>query len=413
MLKRLRLKIVLAIAGTAFVLLACAYAALLLVTASSARAPIELELKRAVEWGPDQEAVFVIGRQDAARGEGGGSMPVAVVASLADGSVIAYNDAFLGSMDAQTRTRAVEKALASDADGGLLVGEGVFYRRDVVSGGFVLAFIDASAFLTTMSNTAAGMAVVFLFILAVLTALGVALSRAITRPVQRAWDSQAQFVADASHELKTPLTVILANADILAEDEGGLNPEQSKWVGGIRSEARRMRGLVEEMLFLARSDNVARSEHAEAPELDLSLLVREACLTFDAVAFEANVELVESVGDGIAIRADRDQIERLVKSLVDNAIKYAGAAGRVSVTLAERKKGHPTLRVNNTGDPIPPEDLPHVFDRFWRSDKARSASEEASFGLGLAIAKSIAEAQGARIAVSSTAEEGTTFTVSF
>ncbi len=137
----------------------------------------------------------------------------------------------------------------------------------------------------------------FLFILAVVTALGVALSRAITRPVQRAWDSQAQFVADASHELKTPLTVILANADILAEDEGGLNPEQSKWVGGIRSEARRMRGLVEEMLFLARSDNVARSEHAEAPELDLSLLVREACLTFDAVAFEANVELVD-VGRG-------------------------------------------------------------------------------------------------------------------
>ncbi len=156
MLKRLRLKIVLAIAGTAFVLLACAYAALLLVTASSARAPIELELKRAVEWGPDQEAVFVIGRQDAARNEGGGSMPVAVVASLADGSVLAYNDAFLGSMDAQTRTRAVEKALASDADGDLLVGEGVFYRREVVSGGFVLAFIDASAFLTTMSNTAAG-----------------------------------------------------------------------------------------------------------------------------------------------------------------------------------------------------------------------------------------------------------------
>lgn len=413
MLKRLRLKIVLAIAGTAFVLLACAYVALLAVAASSARAPISLELKKAIEWGPNQEAVFVIGRHDAPGDESGGSLPVAVVASLADGSILAYNDTFLNSMDAQARTRVVKEALASGADDGLLIGEGVFYRREVVSGGFVLAFVDASAFLTSMSNTAAGSAVVFLFILAVVTALAVALSRAMTRPVQRAWDSQAQFVADASHELKTPLTVILANADILSGREGRLDADQAKWVDGIKGEARRMKGLVEEMLFLARSDNDARAEHADAPELDLSLLVGEACLTFDAVAFEANVELVSSVAGGITIKADRSQIERLVKSLLDNAIKYAGDAGRVSVSLVERKKGHPVLRVNNTGDPIPPEDLPRVFDRFWRSDRARSATESGSFGLGLAIAKSIAEAQGARIEAASSKEEGTTFTVSF
>lgn len=420
MLKKLRIKIVATIMAICTAMMVFAFVAIMAVSSSSAQAPLMRELKKAVEWGPNQEITFVIGRHDnglaPASGEepDGGSMPVAVVAVVADGTLVAYNDAFLTNMDEDTRSAAVAGALAAADDEGLLSDAGVFFLRELDADGLVLAFVDANAYLATMRSTALGTAAVLLAALLALFALSIFLARVIARPVKRAWDAQAQFVADASHELKTPLTVILANADILLKgDSGALGPEQRKWVTGIGSEAQRMKGLVEEMLFLARNEDAAEHRGGEAPECDLSGLVRQACLTFDAVAFEAQVELDDHIEDKVQVRGDREQLERLVKSLIDNAVKYAGTGGKVTVSLA-RKKGRAVLKVNNTGDPIAPEDLPHVFDRFWRSDKARSSSTSAgSYGLGLAIAKSIAESQGARIGVNSSQEEGTTFTVSF
>ena len=174
-----------------------------------------------------------------------------------------------------------------------------------------------------------------------------------------------------------------------------------------------MKKLVEDMLFLARNEVPAHGAQAERETVDLSNLVGESCLAFDAVAFEAGVDLVSDVRDGVTVKGDRVQLERLVKSLLDNAVKYAGRDGRVTVRLDARRKDHAVLTVGNTGDPIPADELPHVFDRFWRSERARSSSQGGSFGLGLSIAKSIAEGQGASISVASDKEQGTTFTVAF
>ncbi len=417
MLKKLRFKIVAIIMAICAAMLACAFVAIMAVTSSSVQAPLLRELKRAVEWGPEQEITVVIGRHDGpdpSSESSDGSVPVAVVA-VVDGTLVSYNDDFLTSMDETVRTLAVSEALSAEADEGLLWDIGVFFLRDVGANSVVLAFVDASAYLATMRSTALGTSAVLLAALLVLFVLSIFLARVITRPVKKAWDTQAQFIADASHELKTPLTVILANIDILLRNESGsLREEQRKWIAGIGSEARRMKGLVEEMLFLARNEDEDAAAHRDGdpPECDLSALVRQASLTFDAVAFEAQVELVDDIEDGVRVRGNREQLERLVKSLMDNAVKYAGAGGRVKVSL-ERRKGNPVLRVNNTGEPIAPGDIPHVFDRFWRSDKARGGGATGSYGLGLAIAKSIAEAQGARISVTSSREEGTTFTVAF
>ena len=358
----------------------------------------------------------VIGRQtppfDPSAPSTGSFTPAAVATVLPDGETLRANAAF-SQMNATVRSEAVTRALASGRDEGFIASLEVFYMRGIRDGVTTVAFVDASGFLRTMEKTGASVALVFAGVVGAVALLAHLLSRRIAQPVQEAWDQQAEFVADASHELKTPLTVILANANILEAAQDQLAPEQRRWVQGIGEEARHMKQLVEELLFLARSDEGAAGTGAGGDAVDFSDLVRQACLSFDAVAFETGVELRESVDPGVSIKGDRAQLERLVRSLLDNAIKYAGAGGSVDVALRVRKKGRAVFSVTNSGAAIAPEDLPRVFDRFWRCDQARSRSQNTGFGLGLAIAKSIAEAHGGRIEAASSPEDGTTFTVTF
>lgn len=235
------------------------------------------------------------------------------------------------------------------------------------------------------------------------------LAKLSLRPVERAWEQQRQFVADASHELKTPLAVILANADIIAAHPSETVESQGKWLGYIREEAQRMRSLVEDLLFLAKSDAQKLPLHLQ--QVRLSELVTASLLSFEPVAFEAGVSLSDHIAPGVALQGDEAQLRRLVVILLDNAVKYAGAQGSVDVILSE-SQGKAQLVVHNTGPAIPAEHLPHLFERFYRSDAARDR-ESGGYGLGLAIAKSIAEAHGGKISVASTPQDGTTFTVTF
>ena len=235
------------------------------------------------------------------------------------------------------------------------------------------------------------------------------LSSLALRPAAAAWEQQRRFVADASHELKTPLTVILTNTGILLSHTGDPIARQQKWVEYIRDEAQRMRGLVEDLLFLAKNDGERAGELRPEP-VDLTELVWSALLPFEPVAFEQGVELVSDVGEGIGITGRADQLRRLVTILLDNAVKYAGPGGRVTLKLAPGEKGGVRLTVNNTGAPIPLEHLPHLFERFYRADDSR-ARASGGYGLGLSIARSIVDKHRGTIAVTSTAEAGTTFTV--
>ncbi len=415
MLKRLRMRIVATLVAVSALVLTIAFAAIMAITYTSSSAAVLREIEGAVERGPQSEIEFVIGMQGTPGSSASSSnayMPVALAAVSDDGEVVAHNREY-AYMDDEYRATALQVAIDSEASSGLIVDARVFYLRCDIDGGYLVAFADASSVIVTMDSAMKGTAVVFLLVLAALTCISVALTYAITKPVQKAWDSQAMFIADASHELKTPLTVILANTDILKRRPETLDEDQLKWVDGIRSESQRMKKLVEDMLFLARNEIPARGTETAKETIDLSNLVSESSLAFDAVAFEAGVDLVTDVREGAVVKGDRVQIERLVKSLLDNAVKYAGAEGRVTVRLDAKRKDHAVLTVNNTGDPIPADELPHVFDRFWRSERARSSSQGGSFGLGLSIAKSIAEGQGATISVASDREKGTTFTVAF
>ena len=231
------------------------------------------------------------------------------------------------------------------------------------------------------------------------------------RPVEEAWSRQRRFVSDASHELKTPLAVILANTQIL-EREGSLDDETRRWVSSTSEEAGHMKGLVEDLLTLARADEESASGTGSLrrEDVNLSELVDGCALEFDAVAFERGCSIECSAAAGVRAQGDIAQLERVVRTLLDNATKYATRGSVVRVDLATEGR-HARLCVTNEGEPIAEKDLAHLFDRFYRTDDARERQASGGFGLGLAIAKSIVEAHGGSIAATSTPAGLTTFTV--
>ena len=175
----------------------------------------------------------------------------------------------------------------------------------------------------------------------------------------------------------------------------------------IGDEARRMKGLVDDMLFLAKAD--AAREPLPALPLSLSDAVWSCLLPFESVAYEQGITLCSDVAPDIQVTGDEGQLKQLVRILLDNACKYAGEKGVVTLTL-EREGDKARLMVNNTGAPIPPEHLPRLFERFYRADPSRSR-DQGGYGLGLAIAHSITGRHRGRITVDSQEKTGTTFTV--
>ena len=221
------------------------------------------------------------------------------------------------------------------------------------------------------------------------------------RPMARAWDMQRQFVADASHDLKTPLTVILSNSELLKQQAGGDAPELDR----IETAGQRMKDLVQKMLTLARMEDDPNRGAWES--MDLSDMVMETALAFEAAAFEKGLTIEENVESDLVVKGNRAQVQSVVECLLDNACKYAAPGSRVTVSLEKAGK-RAKLTVHNTGSYIPPEDIQHVFERFYRADKSRTEGD--SSGLGLAIVESVVEAMGGTVAAESSENGGTAFT---
>ena len=198
-------------------------------------------------------------------------------------------------------------------------------------------------------------------------------------------------MADASHELKTPLTVILTNAELLQSPD--YTPEEKhRFAGGILSMSHQMRGLVESLLELARVDNGAiRTAMAQQ---DLSRLVSDCVLLFEPLFFEAGLILESRVEDGISLKGSETHLRQVVDVLLDNASKYSTPGGHTRVEL-KHQHGHALLTVSNPGPEISREDRKNIFKRFYRADKARSMNH--SYGLGLSIAESIVTEHGGKI----------------
>lgn len=302
---------------------------------------------------------------------------------------------------------AVAAALESGATSGKIASLDLRFLLESNHDGYQAAFADASWEASSLLSLVLTSLLIGALALVAFFVVSLFLANVTVKPVSDAWKRQQQFIADASHELKTPLTVILADANILLSHPDQTVQQQEKWVDYIQSEAQRMKDMVQDMLYLARHDAGTPNAAAAPQKLCFSDLVWSALLPFESVAFERGVTLDADILPDLFVMGDESQLRRLVMILLDNACKYTAAPGEVTVKV-RTAQDRLTLRVHNTGEPIPPDRLSHVFERFYRADTARTR-EAGGYGLGLAIAQSIVGSHHGKIWVESTAEAGTTF----
>ena len=402
MLKRLRIRLVAIIVG----LVGAVFLSMVALTYMSSEASLNTLVEHSLAGVLQERTGF-----DAGAGSnepmGMDQLPVIWVDIASGGLVLGTNQEQV-SIDADLLRETVANALGSGQTSGKDKTNHIRWRMNSSKFGWRIAIADTSSVDAEISSQLVRSLELGAGGIVAIVLIALLLSRWALKPVERAWEQQRQFVADASHELKTPLAVILANTQILKSDESKIPEESRRWIEGASDEADRMRGLVEELLELARTEDGTSNARANAP-VDLSSLVEGDALQFDAVAYERGCEIETNVVDGISVLGDQEQLERLLKTLIDNACKYAARGTQIKVTL-EKNGSHALFVATNQGEPIPEEDLPHVFDRFWRSDKARARST-GGYGLGLAIAKGIAESHGGKIWATSDDVQGTSFYV--
>ena len=285
--------------------------------------------------------------------------------------------------DTEELTAILTDCLAQEQTQGTIDGYGLRYLRQDNGLYQKLAFVDMSMEQATLREMMLSYLQIGAAALILLLGVSILLARWATRPVEKAWRQQRQFLSDASHELKTPLTVILSNAELL--ESAHLDERPARWTDNIRSEAGRMKSLVEEMLTLARADNAVRTAVLE--EVSLTDVAADCALSFEPVAFEAGKPLEEHLAEDVTVLGDREKLRQVIAILLDNAVKYGAAGGTIALTLQKTDR-QARLTVANPGAPIPQEQLSRLFERFYRADASRG--EQSGFGLGLPIASTIA-----------------------
>jgi two-component system, OmpR family, sensor histidine kinase CiaH len=226
-------------------------------------------------------------------------------------------------------------------------------------------------------------------------------------PIKEAFDKQKQFIADASHELKTPLAVINTNVDVLLSNKEDSINNQSKWLFYIKSEVERMTKLTNDLLYLTQMDY--SDIKMIFSDFNLSEAVENVILTMEAVIYENNLSFQYDIEPNLMIHGNHEQLKQVVMILLDNALKYTNPKGTIGVTL-KKDNNNIVFSLNNTGKGIPEEHIDRIFDRFYRLDKSRGR-DSGGYGLGLAIAKAIIEQHGGKISAKSVSDENTTFKI--
>lgn len=318
-------------------------------------------------------------------------LPFFTVQISSRGELITAGGGYFDLTDREYLQQIVNLVLGADQESGELKEYDLRYWMTMSPAGLSIVFADTATETATIRSMV--YSCMFIFVAAMLVFLGISilLSRWAIKPVATAWDQQRQFVADASHELKTPLAVIMANAELLQNKE---TPEedQQRFSQNILSTTYQMRSLVENMLEMARVDNGTVKMHF-AP-LDLSELISNAVLSFQLLYEEKGMGLRCAICEGIRVDGSEQHLYQVMDVLLDNALKYGTPNGMVSVDLI-RDGRNCVLSVASPGEPISKEDLKNIFKRFYRADKARAMN--GSYGLGLSIAEAIVEAHKGKI----------------
>lgn len=360
----------------------------------------------------DQKHNDSSGSPDSARNgqDMGAFIPAYVVTVDSNFRIISQANPYV-EMDATLVDEAVASVSKRADSEGYLTDLGLYYLRAQAYEGTRIAFADSTNVTDPMIGAVQTSLLIGVCAWLAFLVVSIVLSKIALRPVEEAWNKQSQFVADASHELKTPLTIILANNEILLSAPEKTVQEQKKWVINSQEEAERMERLINNLLQLAQMEQVEAEgtdpATSAAEPVDLSEVAQKCLLQFEAIAFDRNITIESHIESDVVIKGEPDQLEQLIKILVDNACKYAEEGGSITVDLT-KEQGSVDLKVINTGSFISDDEAEHIFERFYRSDESRARAngdETAGYGLGLSIAQSIVEAHKGTIKASSSNNE--------
>ena len=244
-----------------------------------------------------------------------------------------------------------------------------------------ITLIESESTIQRLNTTIAISIIIGVLGIGIIYVIAKRISKTIVKPVEESFEKQKQFVSDVSHELKTPLAVIEANADVLQGKVG-----ENKWITYIQKEVQSMNKLVNDLLILARVENIVISNNQK---FDLSKEVEMSVSVFESMIYEKNIKLETNINGGIEFNGDTEDIKHIISIILDNAIKHTKKNGKIIVNV-EKEKCDIKIEIKNQGEPIPEEEREKIFERFYRVDKARSRSEK-RYGLGLPIAKGIVE----------------------
>ena len=332
-----------------------------------------------------------------------------------DGTMLSINSII--DMPKESYEEAVSMALAQGKDDGIIsfvnkswlysiglspISSVVGLSQSGIQSSRLILFMDVTESKQTLRNLLVTLSVVSVVVLVVFYLISFYFSKRAVKPVIEAWEKQNRFIADASHELKTPLTIINANCDALLESGQETVDSQRKWIGYIQAGADRMASLTRELLALAKMDDA--NPEITSKDVSMSSLALDALRSMEAMASKRNLTITHSIEPDIVLKSDGEKISTIFAVLLENAVKYSDSF--IDVRL-EKDKRDICFTVTNDGKGIAKEDLPRVFDRFYRGDKSREGGE--SYGLGLSIAKSIIEGFGGKIEVESSAGGYTSF----
>ena len=388
MLKKLRSKFVWITMGIVLAMLLVIFIMVYQLTAHNLQSQADDILDRLSETVQDPTAVFE--KQNV-------ELPYVMIRISPMGEIVASGMTSYDLTDQQLVREWVKEILAHKNPQGVLTEHSMRYSLVSRKGTTCIVMVDVSSHSKTLDSliyTSLGIGGASLIAFLIISVM---LARWAVKPVEKAWQAQKQFVSDASHELKTPLTVIISNAELLQAEDCSLEA-RLRYAENIQVVSGQMRNLTQGLLELARVDNGQVQKNFEL--VDFSDLVTDVILPFEPLFYEQGLMLQSQIAQDVQLSGSPIYLRQVVDVLLDNALKYA-ESGIVDVKLEKYGKGYCLLSVASPGAPIPQEEQEKIFERFYRSDRARTRT--GSFGLGLAIAQSVVQEHKGRIWVQSNA----------
>ena len=304
----------------------------------------------------------------------------------------------------------IQTVLSSNKQNGIITFNDLnlrYLKQLHPNGNLVFVFLDRTTELSTLSQLSVVLLGIGSITIIVLAGISYVLACWAIKPTELAWEKQQQFVADASHELKTPLSVIQTTTDVLLSNKEKTIASEQKWIDYIKSETERMSKLVSDLLYLAKVDS--NEVLITSTPFNLSEAIINITLPFESIVFESNKELQMEIEPDLMYIGEEARLQQVAIILLDNALKHAPIKSSIQIRLHQVGTNY-QLEVSNEGEGIPPQHLDKIFERFYRVDASR-ARDTGGYGLGLSIAKSIMEQHHGSISVKSQLNELTTFTV--